>query len=95
MGHAVMQMGHSHAVVTMMQFTRMVFRVLASPFLLNATIDDHVKRFEPGDQQFVSKFLQSIYADDVTAGEMDVKAPKNFTSRLSCILPKQALTSES
>ena len=49
-----------------------------SPFLLNATIDHHMKNFEFDDQHFISKFLQSIYMNDVMAGALDVQSAYEF-----------------
>ena len=54
--------------VITMRFTRVVFGVSSSPFLLNATIKHHVERFASDDPQLVSLFLQSIYVDDIVFG---------------------------
>lgn len=42
--------------ITIMLFTRVVFGVSASPFLLNATIYHLIKKYSPIDQPFVNKF---------------------------------------
>ena len=42
-----------HEGIVVMRFTRVVFGVLASPFLLNATIDHHMNKLCPTDQQFL------------------------------------------
>ena len=41
--------------VVVMQFTRVVFGVSASPFLLNATISHHMERYRSTDPSFVDK----------------------------------------
>ena len=64
--------------VTVMRFTRVVFGVLASPFLLNATIDHHMAKFESVDQPFVHKFRRSIYVDDLASGAQDVDSAYDF-----------------
>jgi hypothetical protein len=64
--------------VTIMRFTRVVFGVSASPFLLNATIDHHIKKYSTLDQPFVSKFRRSIYVDDLTAGSHDADSAYEF-----------------
>ena len=54
-----------------MRFTRVVFGVSLSPFLLNGTIHHHMKQYESMDAPFVQKFTRSIYVDDVTFGADD------------------------
>ena len=54
-----------------MRFGRVVFGVNSSPFLLNATIDHHMRRFQEIDSSFVEKFLSSIDLDDVSLGSND------------------------
>ncbi len=60
--------------VQVFRFTRVVFGVSSSPFLLNATIDHHLKLFSSTKPELVSLLLQSIYVDDVVAGARDVDA---------------------
>ena len=55
--------------LVVMRFTRVVFGVSASTFLLNATIRKHVVGYRDGDHSFVEKFNRSIYVDDLTFGE--------------------------
>ena len=54
--------------VQVLRFTRIVFGVSASPFLLNATIKRHIEGYRSEDSGFVEKFQRSIYVDDVTFG---------------------------
>ena len=49
------------------RFTRVVFGVNASPFLLNATIDHHIRSYTD-DSAFVELFLSSLYVDDLNGG---------------------------
>lgn len=60
--------------VVVLRFTRVVFGVNSSPFLLNATIDHHMRRYQEIDPVFVDKFLSSIYVDDVSLGSSDVES---------------------
>ena len=50
------------------QFTCVVFGVTSSPFLLNATIQYHLKKYESSHKDLVDKLLQSIYVDDIVTG---------------------------
>ena len=54
--------------VQVLRFTRIVFGVSASPFLLNATIKRHIEGYRSEDNGFVEKFQRSIYVDDISLG---------------------------
>ena len=56
-----------------LRFTRVVFGVSASPFLLNATLDHYIRKYEAEDPEFVARFLRAIYVDDVTYGGSDIE----------------------
>ena len=53
------------------RFTRVVFGVSSSPFLLNATIKHHLEQYNKTSPQFVESFLRSVYVDDVSFGAND------------------------
>ena len=57
----------SPKVITL-RFTRVVFGVSSSPFLLNATVKHHIEQYRDADPKFVDQFLESIYVDDLNAG---------------------------
>lgn len=54
--------------VVALRFNRVVFGVSSSPFLVTATIQHHMEQYRTLDQEFVDRFLRSIYVDDVTYG---------------------------
>ena len=54
-----------------LRFTRVVFGVSSSPFLLNATIKHHMQKYREIYPEFVKTFARSIYVDDVTYGASD------------------------
>ena len=72
--------------VITMRFTRVVFGVSSSPFLLNATIKHHVEKFVSDDPQLVSLFLKSIYVDDVVFGADSEGDAYELYSRSKCML---------
>ena len=55
-----------------LQFTRVVFGVSSSPFLLNATVKHHIKQYREDDHSFVEAVLNSIYVDDLISGGENV-----------------------
>ena len=57
--------------IIILRFTRVVFGVSSSPFLLNATIAHHMENYRREDPEFVTKFSRSIYVDDVISGAQD------------------------
>ena len=62
-----------HAEVPELQilkFTRVVFGVAPSPYLLNATIAQHLEPFEITHQETVCKIRESIYVDDIIMGAL-------------------------
>ena len=60
------------------RFTRVVFGVSSSPFLLNATIHHHMSSYMEDDPDFTKKFLSSIYVDDIVSGAADVDSAYTF-----------------
>ena len=72
--------------LAVMRFTRVVFGVSASPFLLNATIRKHVEGYRDGDYSFVEKFNRSIYVDDLTfGGKTEAKALELYEKSRQCL----------
>ena len=55
------------------RFCRVVFGVTSSPFLLNATIKQHLQKYANGNPELVKALLNSLYVDDMTSGESTVE----------------------
>ncbi len=54
--------------VVALRFTRVVFGVSSSPFLLNATVEHHIAKYLPTRPELVKTLMQSMYVDDVVCG---------------------------
>lgn len=54
-------------------FTRVVFRVASSPFLLNATVRHHLEGYRSFHPRLVKCILDSTYVDDVVFGANSVE----------------------
>lgn len=50
------------------RFTRVVFGVSSSPFLLNAAIRFHLHCYTESNSTVVKRLLQSTYVDDIVSG---------------------------
>lgn len=64
--------------IIVLRFARVVFGVSSSPFLLNATLDHHIQKYEPVDPVFVKHLKQSMYVDDLSAGESNEQDAYQF-----------------
>ncbi|XP_047137429.1 uncharacterized protein LOC124813933 [Hydra vulgaris] len=62
-------------------FTRVVFGLTCSPFLLNATIREHLKNYVKEFESFVLQFLCDLYVDDTTTGFNNVADAFEFFKR--------------
>ena len=61
-----------------LRFLRVVFGVISSLFLLNATVKYHLERYLNDAKNFVAKFLNDLYVDDSTSGFFKVKEAYDF-----------------
>ena len=62
--------------VIVLRFTRIVFVVNSSSFLLIVTIDHHMLKYQEINPLFVDQFqfLSSVYVDDVSLGSNDMES---------------------
>ena len=54
--------------VVALRFIRVIFGLVASPFLLNSTIEQHIDGYKAAQPEVVQLLKQSIYVDDVVCG---------------------------
>ena len=55
-------------IVRPLRFTRVVFGVCSSPYLLNYTIRHHLLQYQDTHPELVKKLIESFYVDDVVTG---------------------------
>ena len=55
-------------VIEELRFTRVIFGSGPSPFLLNGTIREHMKKYQAQDPEFVDMVISSLYVDDFVGG---------------------------
>ena len=58
--------------VITLRFTRLVFGLVCSPFILNVTLRNHLTRYENIDPEFVAAVVRALYVDDFASGENSV-----------------------
>ena len=59
--------------IVMKRFIRLEFGVSPSPFLLNGTLEHHVKKYQDADPEFVQfRFLSGLDVDDLSSGDESV-----------------------
>lgn len=57
--------------IIQLRFTRVVFGVTSSLFLLNATIRHHLEQYRESQPELVGKLSKSAYVDDIVTGAND------------------------
>ena len=65
-----------------MRFTRVVFGVNSSPFLLNGTIRHHLNSYIDKDLEFVEEVVRSLYVDDLASSKPDGNSAYEFYCKL-------------
>ena len=55
------------------RFTRVMFGLNCSPFLLNGTLRHHLMKFSSQHEEMIPLILRSLYVDDFTGGAEDVE----------------------
>uniref|UniRef100_A0A1X7TSG4 Uncharacterized protein n=1 Tax=Amphimedon queenslandica TaxID=400682 RepID=A0A1X7TSG4_AMPQE len=70
-----------------LRFTRVVFRVSSSQFLLNATIAHHLDQYNEKDSEFIAKIKRAIYVD-ISNGSKDDETTFELYEKSKRILAK-------
>ena len=63
----------SNPEVIIFRFTRLVFGLVCSPFILNVTLRNHLSKYENIDPDFVNTVVRALYVDDFASGKDSVK----------------------
>ena len=60
------------------RFTRVVFGLTSSQFLLNGTVQTHAKKYEKIDPEFARKVKKHFYVDDLNTGVFNTREGFDF-----------------
>ena len=60
------------------RFARLLFGLTSSPFILNSTIDLHMKKFENLSPEKVEQFLRDLYVDNSSTSFPNIKDAYDF-----------------
>ena len=74
------------AEVIIYRFSRVVFGITSSPFLLSGTIRHHLEQYLESDKELIEKFLKDTYVDDTIPGCQTVEEGKKFYDRIKEIM---------
>lgn len=72
----------SNPEVITLRFTRLVFGLVCSPFILNVTLRNHLSKYENTDPSFVDTVIRALYVDDFASGKDSVKDGFEFYRKL-------------
>ena len=64
--------------IEILRFTHALFGLVQSPFLLTATIEEHLKRYEDNYPIEIAEIRQILYVDEVISGGSTVKEAKHL-----------------
>ena len=76
--------------IIVLRFTRVVFGVSCSPFLLNATIEHHLNLHKDSNPQLVKKLAESFYVDDVVTGAENEETAFTLYSQVKALLKEDS-----
>ena len=77
--------------VVKLRFTRVMFGVSSSPFLLNATLRCHIEKYKQIGPDFVEKFICCIYVDYLTSGAYSDESAYEFYAKSKSHLAEAGL----
>lgn len=69
---------HQEAEVETLRFTRALFGLTSSPFLLGGVIENHFDSWEARNPELIAELRRSLYVDDLVSGKPTVKEAQDL-----------------
>jgi hypothetical protein len=69
-----------HKDIVTLRFTRVPFGCVSSPFLLGATLQEHLNTLEQNYPETVAELRNDLYVDDVISGGIEMEQTKGHFS---------------
>ena len=69
---------HQEAEVETLRFTRALFGLTSSPFLLGGVIESHLDSWEAQNPELIAELRQSLYVDDLVSGKPTVNEAQDL-----------------
>ena len=74
-----------HSPLETLRFTRAVFGLASSPFLLGGVIEVHLNSWEEKEPELVAKIRKELYVDDLISGSTTVHKTRELKDKASAI----------
>ena len=74
-----------HSPLETLRFTRALFGLVASPFLLGGVIEAHLSNWEEKEPEVVAKIRRELYVDDLISGSTTVHKTRELKDKSSII----------
>ena len=68
-----------------LRFTRALFGLVSSPFLLGVVIDAHLSNWDEREPEVVAKLRKELYIDDLISGSTSVSKAKEIKEKATSI----------
>ena len=70
-----------HSPLTTLRFTRALFGLTSSPFLLGGVIEAHLSNREEKEPEVVEKIRKELYVDDLISGSITVRKAREVKDK--------------
>ena len=81
-----------HSPLTTLRFTRALFGLTSSPFLLGGVIEAHLSNWEEKEPEVVKKIRKELYVDDLISGSITVHKAREVKDKATVVFRDACFT---